>query len=149
MPTAKTQRIPPTRGKPARRQRRKLNPRESAPAVVPHGRVSMEDGAVYVMLSEDEYERIMDALEHQELVARLKDPDTKWIDFDEYRLQLAGSKIAEARKARKLTQVQLARKLGVPQSQISRIERHPDQTTVRTLKRIAKALRVDVSLLVE
>jgi transcriptional regulator with XRE-family HTH domain len=33
------------------------------------------------------------------------------------------------------------------ESQISRIERNPDRTTVRTLKRIARALNVSVSSL--
>ncbi len=108
----------------------------------------MDDDTTYVMLPEEDYERLMEIVEAHELVAKLEDPKTEWIDFDDYKLQLAGSKIAEARKARKLTQTQLAKKLGVPQSQISRIERHPDQTTVRTLKRIAKALGVDVKMLV-
>ena len=112
------------------------------------GRVVMDDDTTYVMLPEEDYERLMEIVEAHELVAKLEDPNTEWIDFDDYKLQLAGSKIAEARKARKLTQTQLARKLGVPQSQISRIERNPDQTTVRTLKRIAKALGVDVRMLV-
>jgi ribosome-binding protein aMBF1 (putative translation factor) len=102
-----------------------------------------------VLVPEEEYIELVKAEMARDAIAKLEDPNTEWIDFDEYRLQLAGSKIAEARKAKKLTQTQLAKKLGVPQSQISRIERHPDQTTVRTLKRIAKALGVDVSLLVE
>lgn len=62
--------------------------------------------------------------------------------------QLAGEQIAAARKAVGLTQKQLAQRLKLPQSQISRIERHPDHITIRTLKRVAKALRVDVSALI-
>jgi len=42
----------------------------------------------------------------------------------------------------------LGRKLGIPQSQISRIERNPDHTTIRTLRRIAKALQVDIRALI-
>ncbi|HKQ47016.1 MAG TPA: helix-turn-helix transcriptional regulator [Phycisphaerae bacterium] len=56
--------------------------------------------------------------------------------------------IAKARKAAGLTQAELAARLKLPQSQISRIERNPDRTTIRTLKRIAKSLGVDVSALV-
>lgn len=81
-------------------------------------------------------------------LVKLEDPNTKWYDADEVFLQFAGDEIAAARKAAGLTQTQLAKKLGVPQSQISRIERNPDRTTVRTLKKIAKALGVDVSALV-
>jgi transcriptional regulator with XRE-family HTH domain len=46
-------------------------------------------------------------------------------------------------------QKQLTAKLKMPQSQISRIERNPNHTTVRTLKRIAKALGVEVSALIQ
>lgn len=71
-----------------------------------------------------------------------------WVDADAFGLQLAGEEIARARKAAGLTQKQLGDRLGLPQSQISRIERRPDHTTVRTLKRIAKALGVDVRALI-
>jgi ribosome-binding protein aMBF1 (putative translation factor) len=84
----------------------------------------------------------------RQAVATLQDPRAKWMDFDECKLRIAVSKLAAARKAKKLTQSQLATKLGMPQSQLSRIERNPDQTTVRTLKRIAKALGIDIELLV-
>ena len=83
-----------------------------------------------------------------ELVAMLDHPATDWVDFDDYKLQLAGSRVAAARKAKGWTQARLAASLDLPQSQISRIERNPDRTTVRTLKRIAKALGVDVRKLV-
>ncbi|HUU96176.1 MAG TPA: helix-turn-helix transcriptional regulator [Phycisphaerae bacterium] len=83
----------------------------------------------------------------QEAVTILEDPNTEWIDADELALQLAADRIAAARKAAGLTQAQLGKKLGLPQSQISRIERNPDRTTVRTLKRIARALKVDVRAL--
>ena len=66
----------------------------------------------------------------------------------DFALELAAERIAKARKAKGLTQKQLGEKLNLPQSQISRIERNPDRTTVRTLKRIARALGVDVSSLV-
>ncbi|HOJ75383.1 MAG TPA: helix-turn-helix transcriptional regulator [Phycisphaerae bacterium] len=53
--------------------------------------------------------------------------------------ELAGERIAAARKRAGLTQQQLAARLRVPQSQVSRIERNPEATTVRTLKKIARA----------
>lgn len=74
--------------------------------------------------------------------------DVDFIDADQFARELAGERIAKARKAAGLTQKQLGERLKLPQSQISRIERNPDHTTVRTLKRIAKALRVDISALV-
>ena len=72
----------------------------------------------------------------------------KWVDADQLGLALAGERIAEARRAKGVTQKELGAKLGIPQSQISRIERNPDSTTVRTLKRIARALGVDVRALI-
>ena len=84
----------------------------------------------------------------QQLVAKLEDPNEEWVDAEQFAWQLAGNRIATARKARGLTQKQLGEKLELPQSQISRIERNPDSTSIRMLKRIARALRVNVSSLV-
>jgi len=77
----------------------------------------------------------------------LESEDTEWISADDAAIRLAGSRIRQARISRGLTQKQLAERLHVPQSQISRIERDPDRSTVRTLKRIAKELSVDVRAL--
>jgi DNA-binding XRE family transcriptional regulator len=71
-----------------------------------------------------------------------------WMDADDFALEVAGQQIAAARKRARLTQKQLADRLGVPQSQVSRIERNPDHTTVRTLKRLARALGVNVAFLI-
>lgn len=96
----------------------------------------------------DEYERLIKSSMIEEAIAILNDPDEGWVDADDFALELAAERVARARKAAGMTQKQLAAKLKVPQSQISRIERNPDHTTVRTLRRIAKALGVDVSALV-
>ena len=71
-----------------------------------------------------------------------------WCESAQLGPALAGERIAEARRAKGVTQKELGAKLGIPQSQISRIERNPDSTTVRTLKRIARALGVDVRALI-
>ncbi len=80
-------------------------------------------------------------------VVKLSEKNVEWVDADDLALEFAAERIAEARKAAGLTQKQLGEKLNLPQSQISRIERRPDRTTVRTLKRIARALNVDVRAL--
>jgi ribosome-binding protein aMBF1 (putative translation factor) len=122
-----------------RRNRRQA---ERSPAyVVENGR------RTHVLVPLQEYDRLLDAAELNELTAKLEDRSAEWIDADEVALKLAGSRLAEARKARGWTQKRLGEKLGLPQSQISRIERNPDHTTVRTLKRIARALGVKVSAL--
>ena len=81
-------------------------------------------------------------------IAQIERGDEDFVDADDFALELAAERVARARKAAGLTQKQLGDKLKLPQSQISRIERNPDRTTVRTLKRIARALGVDVSALV-
>jgi ribosome-binding protein aMBF1 (putative translation factor) len=92
-------------------------------------------------------ERFPRVKEARELIGKLEDPATKWIDARDFALEIAGSWIAAARKRAGLTQKRLADRLGVPQSQISRMERNPDRTTVRTMKRIAAALGVDATAL--
>jgi len=105
------------------------------------------DEATHVLVPIDEYDRLLATEMARDAVKKLQDKSVKWIDARDFALQLAGERIAKARKAAGLTQKQLAARLKVPQSQISRIERNPDRTTVRTLKRIAKALGVDVRAL--
>lgn len=107
------------------------------------------DQPTHVLVPVDEYEELVKASMVERAIATLADDDkVEWIDADDLALELAGMEIAAARKAAGLTQKQLGAKLGLPQSQISRIERNPDHTTVRTLKRIARALGVDVTALV-
>jgi UDP-N-acetylglucosamine 1-carboxyvinyltransferase len=95
----------------------------------------------------DEYERLIAASMAEHAAASLEDDKTEWVDADTVARELARDRIVGARKAAGLTQKQLGDKLGLPQSQISRIERQPDRTTVRTLKRVARALGVDVGAL--
>jgi DNA-binding XRE family transcriptional regulator len=129
-----------------KRARRRVT--RSASSDLAYSYVVVNDQIRYVLVPIEEYERLTDTIWVEQAIKKLEDPKTKWIDFDDWKLQYAGEQIAAARKAAGLTQKQLAAKLKMPQSQISRIERNPDHTTVRTLKRIAKALRVDVSALI-
>ncbi len=54
--------------------------------------------------------------------------------------------MAEARKRKGLTQVQLAKKVGMPQSQIARIESGNHNVTLGTLNRVASALDLRVQV---
>lgn len=109
-----------------------------------------QDGrASHVLLTSDHYRAIRDALHEAFTVAVALDPDAEFMSLQEMKLRTAGADIAAARKARGWTQAQLARRTKVPQSQISRIERNPDRTTIRTLKKLAKALGVDVRQLIK
>jgi ribosome-binding protein aMBF1 (putative translation factor) len=95
-----------------------------------------------------EYEQLQIAARAELISRKLQHPAEDWADADDFGLRLAADRLTRARKSAGLTQEQLAARLKMPQSQVSRIERNPDRTTVRTLKRIAKALRVDVSALI-
>ncbi len=106
----------------------------------------LHDGEpTHVVLPVDVYERLVKSEMALHTIAATENRnDDDWIDAQDFGIELARDAVVQARKAAGLTQAQLAKKLGMPQSQISRIERNPDRTTVRTLKKIAKALRVDV-----
>ncbi|MDP2685401.1 MAG: helix-turn-helix transcriptional regulator [bacterium] len=54
--------------------------------------------------------------------------------------------IAEARRKKKITQCQLAKKTGMPQSQIARLESGNQNTTLVTLYRVARALDLQVKV---
>jgi ribosome-binding protein aMBF1 (putative translation factor) len=109
----------------------------------------VKDGeTTHVIVPVEDYEKMLLAEMAQEAIAQIETSrDEDYVDADQFALELAAEKITAARKAAGLTQKALGKKLGIPQSQISRIERNPDHTTVRTLKRIAKALKVDVRVL--
>ena len=92
----------------------------------------------------DEYERLVMAGMVEDAIAQIERGDDDLVAADDLALELAGRRIAQARKTAGITQKQLGARLKIPQSQISRIERNPDHTTVRTLKRVARALKVNV-----
>ncbi|MCG8404301.1 MAG: helix-turn-helix domain-containing protein [Phycisphaerales bacterium] len=114
---------------------------------LPYACVVKDGEPTFVLIPIDEYKRLVNADMIESAQVTLDDPNVEWVDADQLALQIAGNRITRARKSRGMTQKQLAAKLKVPQSQVSRIERNPDHTTVRTLKKIAKALDVDVSAL--
>ncbi len=58
--------------------------------------------------------------------------------------QQLGDKIARVRKDRRLTQDQLAEKIGVQTATISNIERGETDTSVYTVFKIAQVLRVHI-----
>lgn len=120
------------RAEPARNQT------PSLPYVVENGRPT------HVVVPIDRYERLIKSEMVQRAIAQIEAGDDDFVDAADFARELAVERIVEARKAAGLTQKQLGAKLRIPQSQISRIERHPDRTTVRTLRRLAKALKVDV-----
>ncbi len=145
-PVAGTSRSRPD---PTARRKSKSNSRARSTSRTNDLACVIEDGrTTHVLVPVDEYEELIKVSMVARAIEQIESGDNDFVDADDFALELAAERIVAARKAKGLTQKQLGGKLGLPQSQISRIERNPDRTTVRTLKRIARALGVDVSALV-
>ncbi len=65
---------------------------------------------------------------------------TKWHDANDVLPEILAEGLATTRKQLGITQSELGKRVGLPQSRISKIESNPDAITVRLLKRIAAAL---------
>lgn len=106
--------------------------------------VEIKKGENIVILTEEEYERILDILDVMEAEKVLADESDTVISWEEVRGKLVENRIAEARKARGITQKELARRLKVKPSTVSRLERKDTKPRLDTLKKVAKALKCSV-----
>ncbi|MFA6194277.1 MAG: helix-turn-helix transcriptional regulator [Patescibacteria group bacterium] len=81
------------------------------------------------------------AIDFDDVLAKeLKDPEFKKL-FDEYGRQLdIAYNIIQLRKAKKMSQLELARKIGTTQSNIARIEGGRQNFTINLLQKVAEAL---------
>lgn len=61
--------------------------------------------------------------------------------------RLVGDKVRFLRRSRHLTQEELAEKASVSVKALSRIENHQSNYQINTLEKIAGALEIDISLL--
>jgi ribosome-binding protein aMBF1 (putative translation factor) len=81
------------------------------------------------------------------LERELKNPKFAKGFYEESEKTRLAIKIAEAREKRKMTQKQLAEKVGTSQSVIARIENPSyDRFTIRTLRKIANALNSNLEI---
>jgi len=71
----------------------------------------------------------------------------KTYKYDKILCRKLGKKIAYLRKEKGSTQEELAFKIGISPSYLSSIERGISDSTISTVKRIAKALGVDIHIL--
>lgn len=120
-----------------------------------HAQIVSDGQTTHVMVPAAEYERLIAAAEERALDDALRianDPKSEWVEGEpvlrEVRQRILHIELTRARKARGLTQRALGEKLGVPQSQISRIERHPERSSLAMLQRIAAALNMDLRQLI-
>ena len=76
----------------------------------------------------------------------LKDPEFKRY-YDEYGKQLeVAYRILQLRKKKKMSQAELAKKIGTKQSNVARIEAGQQNLTTETLQRIASAFNRELKI---
>src|SRR5262245_44636938 len=78
-------------------------------------------------------------------LALLESDKTRWRQAEALVSDILSTGLREVRRRHGVTQVQLGRKLGLPQPRISGMEKHPDKMTVGLLKRVAAALAHDAA----
>lgn len=80
------------------------------------------------------------------LAEELKNPEFKAM-YDEYGRQLdVAYKILQLRKAKKMSQTELANKIGTTQSNIARLESGQQNFTIGFLVKVAKALDSELKI---
>lgn len=106
------------------------------------------DGKSYVLLSEEDYEDLIDGLRAEAIMARIEAGEETWpLEFVK-ELTETDSRIRTFRNYRGLTVSELAEAAGISQPYLSEIETGKKTGSVDVLKRIAKELRVDLDDLV-
>jgi DNA-binding XRE family transcriptional regulator len=106
------------------------------------------EGKNYVVLSEDDYEDLIDALQANAILARINAGEETWPAELVYELMETDSRIRTFRKYRGMTMTALAEAAGISQPYLSDIETGKKTGSVDVLKKIAVALKVDLDDLV-
>jgi DNA-binding XRE family transcriptional regulator len=101
-----------------------------------------------VILRMEDYELLTDALDARAARRILADDSDPVLDWKNVGKEVVSNRIAWERKRLGLTQKQLAKKLGVEPSTMSRWEREDANLTLATLRRIARVLSCSVRNLV-
>jgi DNA-binding XRE family transcriptional regulator len=73
----------------------------------------------------------------------LTDPETQWHDAEDVVLDILREEIAPVRKRLGLTQEQLASRIGLSQSRVSRLEGASEDVTIAMLRRIAAVVAAE------
>lgn len=106
------------------------------------------DGKNYVIISEEDYEDLIDGMQAQAILARVAAGEETWpMELVEARAS-GEHPIRVFRKYRGMTVTDLAEAVGISQPHLSEIENGKKAGSVDVLKRIAVSLRVDLDDLV-
>ena len=110
--------------------------------------LEVERGRRIVILDEREYHRLLDAVETGVAERVLADESDEVLDWSEAGQELVTNRIAEARTARGVSQRELAGRLGIAPSTLSRQERVDANLTLGSLRAIAAALGCSIHELI-
>lgn len=106
--------------------------------------VDLGTGKRIVILDEEEFDRLLDAIDAAKAKMVLNDPDDKEIDWETASKELIKNVIAEVRAAKGVSQRELAERLGIKASTVSRWERPDANLTLETLRKVAGVLGCDI-----
>ncbi|WP_075290109.1 helix-turn-helix domain-containing protein [Pararhizobium arenae] len=106
------------------------------------------DGKNYVLLSEEDYEDLIDGIRAEAIMARIAAGEETWPHSLIVELSETDSRIRTYRNYRGMTISELAAKAGISQPYLSEIEANKKTGSVDVLKRIAVVLKVDLDDLV-
>lgn len=101
-------------------------------------------GKVYVLLSEEDYEDMVDTIEAQAIMARIAAGEETWPMDLVVELLSTDSRIRTYRTYRGMGVSELAEAAGISQPYLSEIESGKKTGSADVLKRIATALRVEL-----
>ena len=101
-----------------------------------------------VIMDEEDYDRLLDvadAADARRIKADDSDPVLTW---DQVKDRFLRNRVAEVRESLMVSQRELAERLGVKPSTVSRWERKDANLTLATIRKIARALRAEVRELI-
>jgi ribosome-binding protein aMBF1 (putative translation factor) len=110
--------------------------------------IEIKSGKRIVVLEEEEYNRLVDAVDAAEAARILADASDPEVDWSEAVRELTNNRIADVRKSKGISQRKLAEKLKVKPSTLSRWERQDANLTLDTLRKVAKALGCSIHVLI-
>jgi DNA-binding Xre family transcriptional regulator len=103
--------------------------------------VEVGRGKNIVILTEDEYERILDALDCIEAERVLADANDPILNWEDVHGRLVSNRIAKVRKSKGITPAELARRLNTRPAAVKRMESKASPPPLDTIENIARALR--------
>jgi DNA-binding XRE family transcriptional regulator len=101
------------------------------------------DGKNYVLLSEEDYEDLVDGLEASAIMAHVAAGEETWPHTLVYELMETDSRVRTYRTYRNMTVSELAEAAGIPASELADIESGKTTGSIDAMTRIAAALRID------